>query len=93
MWSKVEKKPLAVGSYTERLVSQMVNRIVGAQPLGVTVMNEREAIVVLKEGNPVIKVSQLIPGLASWGGQSVNVSCLMSSKRSLLSIIEVGEEM
>ena len=71
----------------------MVNRVVGVQLLSVTVMNEREAIVELKEDNPIIKVSQLIPGLASWEGQSVNVSCVMSSRRSLFSIIQVGEKM
>ena len=71
----------------------MVNRVVGDQPLGVTVINEREAIVELKEDDPIVEISQLIPGLASWEGQCVNVSCLMSSKRSLLSIIQVWEEM
>ena len=71
----------------------MVNRIVGVQPVGVTVMNEREAIVEQKEDGPIMKVSQLIPGFASWEGQSVNVSCVMSSKISLLSMIQVGEEM
>ena len=66
-------KLLPVGSYTERLVSQMVNRVAGIQPLAVTVMNEREAIVELKDDNPIIQVSQLIPGLTSWEGHSVNV--------------------
>ena len=55
--------------------------------------NEREAIIELKEDDPIIKVSQLILGLASWEGQSVNVSRVMSSKRSLLSITQVREEM
>ena len=58
-----------------------------------TILNEREVIVELKEDDPVIEVSQLIPGLASWEGQCVNVSCVMSSKRSLLSLIQVVEEM
>ena len=55
-------KPLPAGSYTERLVSQMVNRIVAVQPLGVTVMRERDAIVEFREEDPVVEVSQLIPG-------------------------------
>ena len=61
-------KPLPVGSYTERLVTQIVNRVVGAQPLGVTIMDEREAVVELKEDDPIIEVSQLIPRLTSWEG-------------------------
>ena len=80
-------KPLPVGSYTERWVSQMVNKVKGVQPLGVSVMNERGAIVELREEDPIIEVSQLIPGLMSWEGQSVNVSC-----KSLLSIMQVGEK-
>ena len=43
-------------------------------------MNEREVIVELKECDPIIKVSQVIPGLVSWEGQSVNVTCVMSTR-------------
>ena len=71
----------------------MVNKVVGVEPLSVTVVNEREAIVDLREEDPILEVSHLIPGLTSWEGQSVNVGCMMSSKRSLISIIQVGEEM
>ena len=76
-------KPLLVGSYTEILVSQIVNKVVGVEPLSVTVMNEREAIVDLREEDPIMEVSHLIPGLTSWEGQSVNVGCMMSSKGAL----------
>ena len=55
-------------------------------------MNERRSMVELKEDDPIIDVSQLIQGLVSWEGQSVNVSCMISSKRSLLSITQEGEE-
>ena len=72
---------------------QMIDRVAGVQPLGVTIVNEREAIAELKEDDPIINVSQLIQGLASWEGQSVNVSSVISSKRSLLSIIQEGDEM
>ena len=49
-------------------------------------------MVELKEDDPKIYVFQLIQGLASWEGQSVNVSCMISSKRSLLSIIQERDE-
>ena len=81
------RKLLPVGSYTERLVSQVVNRVAGVQPQGVNGINEREVITELREEDPIIKVSQLIPGLMSWEGQPVNVSCVLSSKGSFLSII------
>ena len=86
-------KPPPVDSYIERLVAQISDKVAGVQPLSVTVVNEKEAIVELKEDNPVIDISQLIQGLASWEGQSVNVHCMISNKRSLLSIIQIGEEM
>ena len=86
-------KPIPMGSYTERMVTQMIDQVAGVQPLSVTIMNERESMVELREDNPIIDVSQLIQGLASWEGQSVNVSCEMSSKRGLLSVIQEGEEM
>ena len=61
-------KLLPVGSYTERLVTQMINRVVGVQPLSVTIVNEKKVIVELKEDDPIMEVSQLIPGLASRDG-------------------------
>ena len=72
---------------------QMIDRAAGVQPLSVTIVNEREAIVELKEDNPITDISQLKQGLASWEGQSVNVSCMICSKRSLLSTMQQGEEM
>ena len=58
-----------------------------------TIVNQREAIVELKEDDPIIGVSQLIQGLTSWEGQSVNVSCVISSKRTFFSMIQEGQEM
>ena len=46
----------------------------------------------LKEDDPIIDVLQLIQGMTSWEGQSVNVSCVISSNRNLLSIFQKGEE-
>ena len=85
-------KPLALGSNTERSVMQMIDRVAGDQPLSVTTVNEKEAIAVMKEDDPITDVLQSIQGLASWEGQSVNVSYMISNRRSLLSIIQEGEE-
>ena len=89
--TQISGKPLEVGSYTERTVIQMIDRVAGVQPLSVTIVNVNEAIVQFKEDDLIISVSQLIQGLMSWKGQSVNVSCVISIKRILLSIIQEGE--
>ena len=39
------------------MVPQMVNRVMGVQPLGVTVVTEREAIVEQREEDLIIEVS------------------------------------
>ena len=67
--------------------------VAGVQPFNVTIVNERESVVELREDNHIIDVSALIQGLASWEGKSVYVSCMISSKRCLLSIIQEGGEM
>ena len=43
----------------------MTDRVAGVQPLSVTIMNERESMVELREDYPIISISQLIQGLAS----------------------------
>ena len=60
---KISRKLLPGGSYTERLVSQMINGVTGVKPLIVTFMNERS--ICRGERKNIIKVSQLILGLVS----------------------------
>ena len=60
-------RPLPVGSYTERTVMQMIDRVVVVQTLSVTIVNKREAVVELKDDDPIIDVSQLIQGLGILG--------------------------
>ena len=55
--AKSNGKLIPVGSNTERSLMQMTNRVAGIQPLSVTVVNKKEAIVELKEDNPIIDVS------------------------------------
>ena len=66
--AQISGKPLPVGSYTGISVTQMIGRVAGLQPLSVTIVNYKEAIVELKEDDPLIDVSQLIQGLASSEG-------------------------
>ena len=70
----------------------MVNRVTGVQPLIVTVMNERKTIVELREKDPVVEVSQLILGLTSEEGQSVNVSCVIPTKEVFSVIYRWGRK-
>ena len=61
-------------------------------PLGVTVMNDRDIVVDFEPEVPIIDNAQVIHGLATWKGKSVDVSCLMSEKESLLNMVQTREE-
>ena len=54
--SQSNRKLLPVGSYIERMVTQMIDRVAGVQPFSVTIVNEREAMVELGEDDPIIDV-------------------------------------
>ena len=57
-------KLLPVGSYTERMVTQMIDQVAGIQPLSVTIMNKRESMVELSENDVIINIGIGFPGRA-----------------------------
>ena len=88
-------KPLSIGGFTGRPMSQMLHEVAGVIPKEVVVMNDQEAVIELEEETSIIKVLKVVHGLFHWDGQSISVDSLVAKKDLIVDIVrefEVGQE-
>ena len=56
-------RPLPIGGFTGRAMSQMLHEDAGVIPKEVVVMNDQEVVMEIEKGTPMIEVSKAIHGL------------------------------
>ena len=56
-------RPLPIGGFTGRMMSQMLHEITGVIPKEVAVMNDQEVVMEFEEDTPMIEVSKAVHGL------------------------------
>ena len=88
-------KPLPIGGFTGRTMSQMLHEVAGVIPKEVVVMNNQEVLMELEEETSIMEVSRTIHGLFHCGGQSISVNSLVAKNDLIAEIVrehEVGQE-
>ena len=73
-------KPLPIGGFTRRAMSQMIHEYAGVVPKKAVIMNDQDIVVELQEETSMMEVSRVIHGLFHWGGQSISVDSLVAKK-------------
>ena len=56
-------KPLPIGGFTGRALSQMLHEAAGVIPKVVEVMNDQDVVMELEKETPIMEVSRVIHGL------------------------------
>ena len=56
-------KPLPMGGFTDRAMSQMLHEVAGVVPKEVVIMNDQEVVMELEEETSMMEVSRVIHGL------------------------------
>ena len=88
-------KPLPIGGFTARAMSQMLHEIAGVVPKEVVIMNNQEVVMELDEEMSLMDVSSTIHGFFHWEGQSVSVDSLVAKRDLVTEIVkeqEIGRE-
>ena len=73
-------KPLHIGGFKGRAMSQMLHEVAGEVPKEVVIMNDQEVVMELEEETSMMEFSMAIHGLFHWGGQSISVDSLVAKK-------------
>ena len=81
-------KPLPIGGFTGRAMSQMLHEIAGVVPKRVVIMNDQEVVMELDEETSLMDVSREIHGLFHWGGHSVNIGSLVAKRDLVMEIVK-----
>ena len=84
-------KPLPIGGFTARAMSQMLHEVAGVVPMEVVIMNDQEIVMALEEETSMMEVSSAIHGLFHWGGQSISVDGLVAKKDLVTEIVREHE--
>ena len=83
--------PVPTALFTAANTAELVREVTGTLPVSVDVVTDREAVISLKEGVLAVGIAQQLQGSLVWGPHHMEVTCLLSSKDSVLKIVEDRE--
>ena len=76
-----------VGSFTVRVVADQIKKLTGFNPTEVEIMNGQDVVIDFNPEISMVEVAQKVHGPISWEGMTSEISCLMSTKKSVLNIV------
>ena len=76
--------PLPIGVMTDRSLIELIEKATGRTPMGVTIMNDVDAVIEFEKGAKVIEIAQALHGIDSLTGYKVDISCIVSTKKMLV---------
>ena len=82
--AQTPKCPLPVGVMTDRSFINLILKVTGFKPMGVTLMNDTDAVIELEKGVKITKVAQLLHSIDSGIGYKVEVGCIIATKKQLV---------
>ena len=80
-------KPLPIGGFTGRAMTQMLYEMAGVTPRKVVILTGQEVVVELEVDMPIVEVSRAVHGLYQWAGQSISVDSLVAKKDLIKEIV------
>ena len=90
--SQLSGKNLPIGSFTERKISQMVQRATGVAPIALTLLGPREVLMEFERMNSVVEVAMALHALTDWDDLQIQTHCVMARRESLIEMFHEKEE-
>ena len=84
-------RPLPIGGFTSRAMTQMIHEIMGVIPREVVILTDQEVVFQIEDESSIIEVSKAVQGLFHWGGQSIIVDSVVATQDSITEIIKEQE--
>ena len=85
--TQTDGRPLPVGMFTARTVAQHVIDLTGQIPVEVDVMNDHDTIVQMEPESTVVHAAQALHNARLWDGQAAEITCLLSSRQSVVNVV------
>ena len=84
-------RPLPIGGFTGRAMTQMMHDIMGVIPKEVDILTDKEVVFKIEDQSSIIEVSRAIQGLFHCGGQSIMVDSVVATQDLITEIIREWE--
>ena len=81
-------RPLPIGGFTSRAMTQMIHDIMGVIPREVVVLTVQEVVFEIEDQSSIIEVFRVIQGLFHWGGQFIMVDSVVATQDSITEIVK-----
>ena len=82
--AQTPKRSLLVGVMTNRSLIDIILKATGFKLIGVTLMNDTDAVIEFEKGVKITKIAQLLHSIDSWVGYKVEVGCIIATKKQLV---------
>ena len=69
--AQTPKRSLPVGVMTDRSLIDLILKATGFKPMGVTLMNDTDAVIEFEKGVKITEIAQLLHSIDSWVGYKV----------------------
>ena len=89
--TQVNGRPLPIGSFTARTVATIIQHQTGYLLINVDVMTDRDAVIEMEPDVRVGEVTQHLHDIREWDGQQADISCLLSTRRSVINVVHEQE--
>ena len=85
-------KTLPIGSFTERKISQVVQRATGIAPIALTLLGPKEVLLKFERVTSVVEVAMALHALSNWDILKIQTHCVMARRESLIDMFHEKEE-
>ena len=82
---------LPAGSFTERAVTQLVQRTTGVHPTSLTLLGLKEVLLDFEKSVSVVDVALVLHNMSNWDRFKVETSCLMAKQDQLVNMFQEKE--
>ena len=86
--TQANARPLLIGGFTSRVITQMIHEITGVIPREVVILMDQVVVFEIEDESSIIEVSKAVQGLFHWGSQSITVDHVVATQVSITEIIK-----
>ena len=83
--------PVPPSFFTAPNTTELIQQVTGTVPINVEVVTDQEAVIELDESVLAVGIAQQMQGSLVWGRYATKVTCLLSSRDSVISVVRDRE--
>ena len=88
---QINGTPVPPSLFTAPNTAELIQQVTGTIPINVEVVMDQEAVIELDESVLAVGIAQQMQGSLVWGRYATEVTCLLSSRDSVMNVVRDRE--